>query len=194
VDFQQVVARRRMVRTFEDRPLGPGSLDRILANAQRGPSAGFSQGFAFLVLEAAERRARFWELASEEAWRAEPNWPGLPRAPVIIVALAHRQAYLDRYAEPDKERSVGAVPVWIVDTAFAVMLILLSAVDAGLGALFFGLRHADESALLSAFGVPAGFEAVGAVALGHPAADDRASASLGRGRRPPSEMIHRDRW
>jgi nitroreductase len=74
------------------------------------------------------------------------------------------------------------------------MLILLSAIDAGLGALFFGLNHADESALLRAFGVPAGFEPVGAIALGHPAADDRPSASLRRGHRPPAEMIHRGRW
>jgi nitroreductase len=194
VEFQQVVAGRRMVRSFEDRPLDPESLDRILANALRGPSAGFSQGFAFLVLEGAEDTGRFWELASEEAWRAEPDWPGLLRAPVVIVPLSHRQAYLDRYAKSDKEGLAGRIPVWIVDTAFSVMLILLSAIDAGLGALFFGLNHADESALLRAFGVPAGFEPVGAIALGHPAADDRPSASLRRGHRPPAEMIHRGRW
>lgn len=183
-----------MVRSFEDRPLEPESLDRVLANALRGPSAGFSQGFAFLVLEGAEETGRFWALASEQAWRAEPDWPGLLRAPVVIVPLSHRQAYLDRYAESDKEGLAGRVPVWIVDTAFSVMLILLSAVDVGLGALYFGLDHADEPALLRAFGVPAGFEPMGAIALGHPAADDRPSASLRRGHRPPSEMIHRGRW
>jgi hypothetical protein len=34
-------------------------IDRIVANALRGPSAGFSQGFAFLVLDDLADIARF---------------------------------------------------------------------------------------------------------------------------------------
>jgi nitroreductase len=50
VEFQDVVRRRHMVREFTTEPVPQASLDRILANAVRGPSAGFSQGQAFLVL------------------------------------------------------------------------------------------------------------------------------------------------
>jgi nitroreductase len=46
MEFQDVVRGRRMVRNFEDRPVPPEAVERILANALRGPSAGFSQGTA----------------------------------------------------------------------------------------------------------------------------------------------------
>jgi nitroreductase len=39
-----------MVRQFTADPVPQRSLDRILANSVRGPSAGFCQGQAFLVL------------------------------------------------------------------------------------------------------------------------------------------------
>jgi len=73
------------------------------------------------------------------------------------------------------------------------MLILLAAVDAGLGALFFGLPN-GERALLADLGVPSGYESIGAVALGWPDADDRPSPSLARGHRPVDQVIHRGRW
>jgi nitroreductase len=151
------------------------------------------------VLEGPEQTGTFWRHVSDADWRQDPTWPGLPRAPVIILPLAHRQAYLDRYAEPDKAGSgMGAdettwpVPYWLVDTSFATMLMLLSATDAGLGALFFGLHH-REAELLAALGVPDGYEAIGAVALGWPA-PDRRSPSLRRGHRPADQVIHRGGW
>ena len=49
-----------MVRTFEDRPIDPAVLERIIANAQRAPSAGFSQGWAFLVLDGKAETETYW--------------------------------------------------------------------------------------------------------------------------------------
>jgi nitroreductase len=66
VDFTDVVRRRRMVRQFSDGPIAQESLDRILRNAVRGPSAGFSQGQAFLVLTGRDLE-RFWEVAAAAA-------------------------------------------------------------------------------------------------------------------------------
>ena len=55
------VRRRRMVRDYDpDRPVPPEVRERLLEHAIRAPSAGFSQGWAFLVLETAEERDRFW--------------------------------------------------------------------------------------------------------------------------------------
>ncbi len=62
------------------------------------------------------------------------------------MPVTDEAAYRARYSEPDKARfgsgvaSAWPVPYWLVDTSFATMAILLSAVDAGLGALFFGLN------------------------------------------------------
>jgi nitroreductase len=188
-----------MCRSFEDRPIPPEVVDRVLAHAQRAPSAGFSQGWAFVVLEGPEQVGRFWEITSEHEWRAEPNWPGLLRAPVIIIPMAHNERYLERYREPDKaaaglqEEDTWSVPYWLVDTAMATMLMLLSAVDNGLGALFFGLDR-GEPELLADLGVPDGYQPIGAVALGYPDGNDRPSPSLARGHRPAGEVIHRGRW
>jgi nitroreductase len=49
--FQEVLRRRRMVRKFDQRPLEPALLDQILESARHAPSAGFSQGFDFVVLD-----------------------------------------------------------------------------------------------------------------------------------------------
>ena len=196
MELQDAIRRRRMVRSFEERPIPPALRERLLANALRGPSAGFTQGFDLLVLEGPEELERFWDAISSDRGFAARGWPGVYRAPLVVVPLAHKGAYLARYAEPDKgwtdrgeER--WPVPFWYVDAAFATMLLLLTAVDLGLGALFFGLR--DPAALRSAFGVPADREPIGAIALGYPA-PDRPSASLKRGRRPLEEVVHRGGW
>jgi len=197
VQFDDVVRRRRMVRNFDDRPVPTDVVERILANAQRAPSAGFSQGWAFLVLEGRDETARFWSATFEDdAARAAFRWQGLFRAPLVIVPLAHKQAYLDRYAEPDKgwtdrDERRWPVPYWDIDTGFATLLMLLTAVDAGLGALFFGIFTPD--AFRVAFDVPDAYTPIGALAIGWPRPDEP-SPSLRRGRRPPHDVIHRGRW
>ena len=60
VEFQEVVRRRRMVRQFAQRPVERGVLERIFDTARRGPSAGFSQGFEFVVLDTPEQVKAFW--------------------------------------------------------------------------------------------------------------------------------------
>jgi nitroreductase len=121
------------------------------------------------------------------------------RAPVLVVPIAHAQAYLDRYSEPDKAASgLGVsedrwpVPYWYTDAAFGVMLALLAAEDEGLGALFFGIFF-REAELMAEFGVPSGYKPIGTIAIGHKAPDPR-SRSLARGRRPLDEVTHRGGW
>ena len=186
-----------MVRNFDNRPVPPDVIERILGNAQRAPSAGFSQGWAFLVLEGRDETAGFWAATfADDAARAEFRWPGLFNAPLLVVPMSHKQAYLDRYAEPDKgwvdrdERRWPA-PYWDIDTGFAALLMLLTAVDAGLGALFFGIMNPD--AFRAAFDVPHAYAPIGALAIGWPLPDEP-STSLNRGRRPPEHVIHRGRW
>jgi nitroreductase len=196
MDFQRLVDSRRMTRNFDPRPIPNALLDRILANAGRAPSAGFSQGWSFLVLEGPEETGRYWDAVLPAEARPGFAWPGLLNAPALVIALADPQAYLDRYAEPDKRRSRPGdgrwpTPYWHVDTAFASLLILLTATDAGLGALFFAV--ADIDAFRTAFGVPERYHPVGAIALGY-RLPDRRSSSLERGRRPSSSVVHRGTW
>jgi nitroreductase len=190
-----------MVRSFERTPIAPDVLDRVLDAGRRAPSAGNSDGTHFVVLEGPEQTARYWDITMPAERRATFAWPRLLDAPVLVVPLAEAGAYVRRYAEADKAATglgesvaVWPTPYWTVDTAFAAMSILLAAVDEGLGALFFGIFwRADD--LLEALGVPEGMEAIGTIALGHPAGvHERRGRSAGRGRRPLDEVVHRGAW
>jgi nitroreductase len=197
MEFQDVVRRRRMVRRYASRPVDPAAVDRMLSNAVRAPSAGFSQGWAFLLLDAHDHLARFWAATSDPD--VSTRWlDGMRTAPVVIVPLSHRDAYLDRYAEPDKgwtdrDETRWPVPYWHIDTGMASLLMLLTVVDEGLGGCFFGIPPDRTAAFREAFGVPGEYVPIGAIAVGHPRADVR-SPSLDRGRRTAAEVVHHHRW
>ena len=143
MEFEDVVRKRRMVRSFVREPLPGEVVERILRNAQRAPSAGFSQGWAFLVLEGYAETQTYWDAVGPQ----EPDqfkWQDLYNAPLLVVCLSHKAAYLERYAEPDKgwtdrDEARWPAPYWDIDTGMAATPMLLTAVDAGLGALFFGV-------------------------------------------------------
>lgn len=185
-----------MVRNFQDRPVPTDVLDRILENALHAPSAGFTQGWAFLVFDGSDETKRFWDVTFPWDRRQGFRWPGLFQAPLIIVPLSSQDAYLDRYAEPDKgfrDRNPDRwpVPYWHIDTGFAALLMLQTAVDAGLSALFFGIFRPAE--FRDAFGIPEAYTPIGAIAIGYPA-DDEPSPSLKRGRRSLDDVVHRGSW
>ena len=199
MEFAEVVRRRRMVRDYDpDRPVPAEVRERLLEHAIRAPSAGFSQGWAFLVLETPEERDRFWTATTGPG--APDGWlTRMRRAPLLVVPLSHKAAYLDRYAEADKgwtdrNESRWPVPYWDVDTGMASLLILLTAVDEGLGACFFGVPPEHVAGLCAAFGVPAAYTPIGCVSVGYPGGEDRRSPSLRRGRRGVEEVVHRGRW
>ena len=202
MEFADVVRRRHMVRDFQpDRPVPPELRDRLLEHAIRAPSAGFSQGWAFLVLETPVDRDRFWRstTSAEDEARMSDWLTRLRRAPLLIVPLASKQAYLDRYAEPDKpwqdrDEAHWPVPYWYVDTGMATLLVLLTAVDEGLAACFFGIQAAERPRFAAEFGVPAEWDALGCVAVGYAGDRDRRSPSLRRGRRGLEDVVHRGRW
>ncbi len=201
MEFQEVMRKRRMVRAFEDKPLPRDVVQRILDNAQHGPSAGFAQGFEFLVFDGAQQVARFWQYLESTEWGIAHMDAGVKAAPLIIVPVAHAQAYIQRYLEPDKVQVGRKVaedwpaPYWFTDTAFAAMLILLTAIDAGLGAFYFSIGPTSQAIppFRQAFGIPEEYFPIGAIAIGYPA-QDRLSPSLSRGRRPPSQVMHFGAW
>jgi nitroreductase len=199
VETYEALRRRRMVRAFEDREVPREALARVLEAGRRAPSAGFSQGVELLVLETAGDREAFWEAATDAAWRAaHPRHEQTRRAPVIVVPLTGPGPYVERYSEPDKagsgldDEAGWPVPFWWVDAGFAVMAMLLAAVDEGLGALFMGVFRGEE-AVRRAYGLPEEVRPVGAVLMGWPA-PDRPSPSLARRRRERAAQVHAGRY
>lgn len=199
-ELPEILRQRRMVRDFTPEPVAVHVVDGLLDGARRAPSAGNVDGRAFVVLQGQHQIARYWDVTLAGDKRASFEWPGLLRAPVLVVVLCSPEAYVARYGEPDKAGTglgVGtdawAVPYWHVDAGMAVEAVLLGAVDAGLGASFFGLFE-HEAEVLAALGVPDGWRAVGTIALGHPGEEDRPGRSASRSRPELDQVVHRGRW
>jgi nitroreductase len=181
-----------MVRNYDpERPVSRETIERLLQLAIRAPSAGFSQGWHFLVLDEPADRERFWELTTSGA---PDSWlRGMVTAPVLIFALSDKDAYLNRYAQPDKgwtdrDEARWPVPYWDIDTGMASLLVMLGAVDQGLASCFFGVPPADQAAVKGSFGIPDRLCIVGVISLGYGLPDHR-SGSLKRGRRGLDQVL-----
>ena len=199
MELSEAIRRRRMVRSYHpDRSVPDAMVDSLLHNAIRAPSAGFSQGWDFLVLREPSAVDAFWAATTAPDEEIDSWLRGMRDAPVLIVCLSDKQTYLDRYAEPDKgwtdrDEARWPVPYWDVDTGMAAMLMLLTAVDEGLGSCFFGVEPARHDHVRAAFAIPADRTPVGVLSIGY-AAPDRPSPSLKRGRRGLDQVAHEGRF
>ncbi len=204
-DLHRLVASRRMVRAFEPRSIDRALLTQLVDTASRSPSAGKTQGWSLVVLEGASTET-FWSATMTAETRSTFRWQHLFAAPVIALSFADPQAYLDRYAESDKEKTgLGAstsawpTPYWTVDASFATMTLLLAAHDAGLGALFFGVFR-GESELRAALSIPDSLQLIGALALGYERSSTgndpafTAGASARRPRASVDQIVHYNAW
>jgi nitroreductase len=202
MEFGEVLRRRRMIRSYDAaRTVPPAAIDAVLAAALRAPSAGFTQGISFLVLSSDAERETFWRLTgdSDTAWLR-----GMRTAPVLVLVWTSEEAYLDRYAEPDKgwtdrDPAHWSAPYWFVDAGMASMAALLSAVDQHLGACFFGIPADRIAVVRETFGVPASQLSVGVISLGYSAAapEERLISRGAPARRPrkvPTDLIHHSVW
>lgn len=199
MEFREVVGHRRMVRRFAQRPVPPDVVDRILDTGRRAPSAGFSQGLELLVLDTPATVAAFWETTSDPGFGWEPD--EVAHGPtVLILPLPDAHRYVERYSQPDKvafgmdEEDNWPVRFWEIDAAMSAMLILLAAVDEGLGGWFFGITHGERE-LLDRFGVPEHLRPIGIIGLGYRAEDEEPTGSwMKRRRRAFEEQVHRNGW
>jgi FMN reductase [NAD(P)H] len=203
MEFSELLARRRMTRSYRDEPVNRAVLERIAASVLKAPSGGFSQGHRVVVVTDRDIRDRIAELAEEEEYVRKGFPPWISQAAAHIVLCIREESYHERYREPDKVDADGAemdwpVPWWWVDAGAAMMLLLLAAIDEGLGAGVFGLfpaeRNDDVRELL---GIPDDVAVVGVVTVGHPAPDptrERLKPQLRERRKPFEEIVRWDRW
>ncbi len=187
-----------MVRNYDpEREVPDGVLQSVLRNGLRAPSAGFAQGWSFVVLREPSARAAFWAVTSDDG---EPDsWlRGLRRAPVLVICCSFKEGYLDRYAESDKgwvdrDEARWPVPYWDIDTGMAALLMLLSAVDTGLGACFFGIPPERLAVVHERFAIPATHTPIGVISLGY-RAPDRPGSAGSRPHKPAGQVVFEGRW
>lgn len=195
MEFRDVLARRRVVRSYRPDPVNPESLNRVVDAFRRGPSAGFSQGQHVIVVTDDGQRRGLATACREPEYVARGRDRWLSVAPVHLVPCIREADYRARYGEPDKRASGGPdewkVPFWWMDGGAAVMLLMLAAVDEGLATGF--LDIGDRPAVRRLLGLPGDIEPLGLMTLGHPL-PERPPTSHVRGRRPWNEVVHLDRW
>lgn len=187
MDFEGVVRKRRMIRAYKAKPVPEDKIRRIIELAQHYPSAGFSQGVAFILVTDPVRVQKLRELSRLRG-----------DAPVLVVPCVSERLYHDRYREADKIRSDGTeidwpIPYWYFDAGCASLLVLLAAVNEGLAAYLAGAFRPDL--LRRELGIPVDFVPVGVISIGFPDYERHVpSPSLDRGRRPASQVVHSQRW
>jgi nitroreductase len=171
VETWDAIRARRNVRAFEDRPIPPDRLDRILEAARRTPSSTNQQAWDFVVVTDRERLrelAGVWRFAAHVATSA---------ATIALVMPASD----DRDERDTFQYDLGQV----------TMSIMLAAADEGIGS-----GHAsvgDQRLARRVLGLPEDRECAWLVALGYPA--DRPLSPIARPkRRSFDDVVHRERW
>lgn len=161
---------RRNVRTYEDRPIPPGDLDRILEAGRRSPSASNRQHWDFVV---STDRGQLEKLAT--LWRGARHVAGSAATVTLVLP------------PPEEERS----PTDLYDLGQATILMMVAAADLGIGSGHSSIGDKDGCRRL--LGIPEGYDPAYFLALGYPA--DGPLRPLRRpNRRPFEEVVHRGGW
>jgi nitroreductase len=194
----ELLKRRRAVRSYTGERVPRETLERIARAARRGPNAGYSQGLRLLVVDDPDV---IQELASMQEDEGSQEWFGKAAAHVIV--LTREQDYHDRYTSPDKLDVTGGseivwpVPYWHVDAGAALMLVLLAAIEEGLGGGVYGIQLEDQPRWRELLRIPDELAIVAGITLGYPAPDPEWSKRTSRAtqrRRTLDEQVHWNRW
>ncbi len=202
MEFDEILRRRRVVRAYESTPVPKDVLDRVVGTIRRAPSAGFSQGQRLLVITDVERKHDVADAAGEEQYTRDGFAPWISGAAALVVVCTREDDYHERYRKPDKTDDGGVeiewpVPYWYSDAGAAAMLVMLAAVNEGLGAGVFGVPAPRMERIRELLELPDDVALVEVVTLGYPAEDsvsDRLSSRGTQPRKPMDELVRWERW
>jgi nitroreductase len=195
VELRDLLARRRMTRSFDATPVDLDELEELCALALWSPTAGNSAGVRLNVIGQCDLEG-FFEAATDDAWRASsPRFPGLRRAGAAVLVTSRPQDYAARYRENDKvgsgldDQSAWPLPYWHTDAAMATMALLLLLEERGWQAVMWGnFRHDDD---LRRWAGLEDEELFSSVLIGRADGHDVASKSLDREVPPRGERVRR---
>jgi nitroreductase len=170
VETWDAVRSRRNTRRYQDRPIEPADLDRIVEAGRRSPSSMNEQPWDFVVVTeraTLDRMAALWQWGAHIAGAA---------AAVALLSPASR--------DPEARETFA------FDLGQAAMSMMLVAADLGIGSCHSSVgEQADARAVL---GFPDDREVVILLSLGYPV---RPLTPVEHpDRRPLAEVVHRERW
>jgi nitroreductase len=125
MDFDEVIKKRKMIRKYQqDRQIPTDLINKLLRNAHRSPSAGHTQVQEFIIV--------IDPITKKKLCEASLGQSQIEDASVLIIVCANTSRSANRY------RKRGTEFYSVIDGAFASMIMLLSAVNEGIGASFVG--------------------------------------------------------
>jgi FMN reductase [NAD(P)H] len=198
VEFRDILARRRMHRSFLPEPIPQEQIERIAGVIRRAPSGGFSQGSSIVVVTDDERRHEIAAAFGDEHYSRDGH-NFIDEAPVHMVISADESLYHARYNEADKLQATGGVevpwpvPYWFVDAGALMMLVLAAAIDEGLASAFIG--HPDQKRIFGELlGLPDDVVPIGLALIGKPGEVAPIGSRMRERRRPLDDLIRWQRW
>ena len=176
-----VLYERRTVREFTAQPVDAAAVRRAIAAAVTAPAPHHSEPWRFAVVESQRARTALLDdmLA---AWTADLRGDGfteeqiarrvrrgevLRRAPLIIVPCLAADA---AHPYPDGRRSAAEHTMFVVAIGAAVQNLLVALAVEGLGSCWVSSTLFCQEVTARSLGLPAGWEPMGAVGVGHAAA------------------------
>jgi len=169
----QAISHRRVIRRFDDRPLQPEHLDRILRAGRRSGSSKNLQRWSFIVCR---ERDLLGELATLGPWAGHLAGAA---AGIALVTPDPRA--------PDAPLSV------MFDLGQAADAMMLVAWELGIGSVPATVYEHDRARDL--LGYPADRHCEYILSFGYPAdPTDLTRAPKAGGRRPLAELVHEERW
>jgi len=174
VDFEKVVRQRKMIREYiANKQIPEELIMRLIKNAHRAPSAGHTQVQEFIIVKDSITKKKLRKVAVDQEY--------VELAPILIIVCSNTSRSINRYGIRGREFYS------IIDGAFASMIILLSAVNEGIGAAFVGAFKDDKVAQI--LELPKHVKPVGIICLGYPAETPEKLSRI-----DISKLVHFEKW